>query len=312
MKRLWCFLFCVFIASTFLSPSLAQENKKDLPDRAILIAPEFYGVVVSREEPISLDVSVINKGKKDEFVSLEVAELPENWKAHFKTFTFGVTGLFLKSDSSKNVTLKVEPPKDIKGDTYQIKIKATTKDKALTSTADMFITIKGKESKEEENKLRINASYPVLRGPSDARFEFNIDVENKVDKEVVYNLSYEAPENWEVNFKPSYEEKYISSIRLKEDQQRSVSVEVRPMPLTPPGEYPIKVKIESQYAKGTITLTVNITGVHKLEIGTTSELLSLSAMRGSKTSMSFYLKNTGTAPLTNIQFLSIKPENWKV
>jgi len=306
-------IFIIAMLILLCSPQIfAQNGKKELPERSILIAPEFFGVVVNKDEPISLDVSVLNKGKKDEFVVLEVLDLPDNWKAHFKTFTFGVTGIFLKGDSSKNVTLKIEPPKDTKPGIYNIKVKASTKDKLLSSIADLSLQIKAKESEKEGENLRINASYPVLRGPSDARFEFNIDVENKVDREVVYALSYEAPENWEVNFKPSYEEKYISSIRLKEDQQRNVSVEVKPTPLASPGEYPIKVKVESPYAKGAITLTVNITGVHKLEMGTTNELLSLSALRGNKTGMSFYLKNTGTAPLTNIQFLSIKPENWKV
>lgn len=299
--------FCLLPLVTF-----SQENKKDLPERQILIAPEFFGVELNKDEPISLDVSLINRGKKDEFINLEIVELPPGWKAYFKTFTFGVTGVFLKGDSSKNITLKVEPDKQVKPGEYSLRLKATTKDKVHTSLADVSLKIKSKEEGKETEGVRINSSYPVLRGPSDARFEFNIDVENKVDREVVYALSYEAPENWEVNFKPGYEEKYISSIRLKEDQQRNVAVEVRPTPLTPPGEYPVKVKVESQYAKGSITLTVNITGVHKMEVGTTNELLSLTAMRGSKTSMSFYIKNTGTAPLTNIQFISIKPEAWKV
>lgn len=299
--------FCLLPLVTF-----SQESKKDLPERQILIAPEFFGVELNKDEPISLDVSLINRGKKDEFINLEIVELPPGWKAYFKTFTFGVTGVFLKGDSSKNITLKVEPDKQVKPGEYSLRLKATTKDKVHTSLADVSLKIKSKEEGKETEGVRINSSYPVLRGPSDARFEFNIDVENKVDREVVYALSYEAPENWEVNFKPGYEEKYISSIRLKEDQQRNVAVEVRPTPLTPPGEYPVKVKVESQYAKGSITLTVNITGVHKMEVGTTNELLSLTAMRGSKTSMSFYIKNTGTAPLTNIQFISIKPEAWKV
>lgn len=311
MKKLaFGVLFVAFCLLPFVT--FSQENKKDLPERQILIAPEFFGVELNKDEPISLDVSLINRGKKDEFINLEIVELPPGWKAYFKTFTFGVTGVFLKGDSSKNITLKVEPDKQVKPGEYSLRLKATTKDKVHTSLADVSLKIKSKEEGKETEGVRINSSYPVLRGPSDARFEFNIDVENKVDREVVYALSYEAPENWEVNFKPGYEEKYISSIRLKEDQQRNVAVEVRPTPLTPPGEYPVKVKVESQYAKGSITLTVNITGVHKMEVGTPNELLSLTAMRGSKTSMSFYIKNTGTAPLTNIQFISIKPEAWKV
>jgi len=70
--------------------------------------------------------------------------------------------------------------------------------------------------------------------------------------------------------------------------------------------------VSSPEAKGEATLTVALTGTHKLDAGTASGLLSLDAFRGERSNLSFYVKNSGSATLNNIQFLSFKPENWKV
>ncbi len=85
-------------------------------------------------------------------------------------------------------------------------------------------------------------------------------MENKTDKEAIFNLAYEAPKNWEVNFKPSYEVKYFSSLRIKKDQSQSMAVEVKPYVLADPGEYPILVKVSSDKAKGEVSLTVVLMG----------------------------------------------------
>ncbi len=311
-KGMLCGIVLLLLVMIFADVMAVENQQKQLPERGILLAPEYSGIMLSKDENTTVDVTVINKGKRDEFLNLEVLEVPNGWKAYFKTFSYGINGVFLKGDSSKNITLRIEPSKGARPGNYTLKLKASTKDNALTSTSELVVNIGQKTGEKEGETVKLITSYPVLRGPSDAKFEFNIDVENKLDKEILYSLSAEAPENWEVNFKPGWEEKYISSIRLKEDQQRSVTVVVKPSPTAVPDEYPIKVNVSSEYGKASTTLTVVITGVHKLDMGTTNDLLSLTTTRGTRTSMSFFIKNSGTAPLSNIQFLSLKPENWKV
>ena len=119
-------------------------------------------------------------------------------------------------------------------------------------------------------------------------------------------------ENWDINFKPAYEEKFISSLRLKENQSQTVAVEVKPSAQSAPGQYAVSVKVSAPEAKSEVALTVVLTGTYRLEAGTASGLLSLNALQGQKANLSFYVKNTGSAPLTNVQFLSVKPENWQL
>jgi uncharacterized membrane protein len=151
-----------------------------------------------------------------------------------------------------------------------------------------------------------------LRGPTDATFEFSLEVDNKLDKDKVYNLISKGPENWEVNFKPAYEDKFISSVRLEKNQSKSVAVEVKPYRLAEAGEYPINVRVGSGDAKAEAKLTVILTGTFKLEAGTPTGLLSLEAQKGKDANLSIYVKNIGSATNHNINFVSIKPENWKV
>ena len=91
-----------------------------------------------------------------------------------------------------------------------------------------------------------------------------------------------------------------------------MAVAVKPFPLAKPGEYPIRVKVSSPEAKGEVELTVVLTGTYKLDTGTATGLLSLNAVRGKEGNLSVYVKNSGSAVLNSVDFMSVKPENWKV
>jgi uncharacterized membrane protein len=152
----------------------------------------------------------------------------------------------------------------------------------------------------------------VLRGPSDANFEFSLEVDSKLDEDAVFDLMAQGPKGWEINFKPAYESKYISSLRIKSKQSSTVAVEVKPETGAQAGEYPINVRVSSGDANAEAKLTVILTGTYGLEVGTASGLLSLDARAGKPANVSFYVKNTGSAVNQDIKFMTFKPENWKV
>ena len=308
------FILCLLtgIISTSSVVAYGEENEKDLPPRAISVAPEYPSVVVSEGEDVSVDLTVRNGGRQGEIIDLALTSVPKGWKAWIKTYNFKVNGVFVESDSSKSLTLKAEPEEGTGVGSYVFPIKAGTKDGKLISLSELTITVESKKEEKKAKGVNITTSYPVLKGPTDGKFEFSIEVENKTDKEAIFNLAYEAPENWDVNFKPSYEDKYFSSLRIKKDQSQSMAVEVKPYALAEPGEYPIKVRVSSDKAQGEVVLMVLLTGTFKLDAGTADGLLSLNAYQGKSANISFYIRNNGSAMQSNIKFLSFKPENWKV
>jgi uncharacterized membrane protein len=311
---LWLFTLLTLL----LLPSLAgsaraqEERKRDLPPRAISIAPEYTGVVVPKGESLSLDLTVTNGGRQDESIEVSIPSVPQGWSARIKTYSFGVTGVHVASDKTKSLTLKLDPEKETAPGKYLFPIHAQTLDGRLTASSQIAVTVKEGEEKKEDKGVNITTSYPVLKGPTDAKFEFSLEVENKTDKEAIFNLNAQGPENWEINFKPTYEEKYFSSLRIKAGSSQSVAVSVKPYLLSEPGEYPIKVKVNSELARSEADLKVVLTGTYKIEMGTPTGLLSLNAVRGKEANISFYVKNTGSAPQHNVRFVSFKPENWKV
>ncbi|MFH0845473.1 MAG: NEW3 domain-containing protein [Pseudomonadota bacterium] len=301
-----------FIWSIHYSGSPVFAAEKELPPRGISVAPEYTGVILQQGEDVNIDLTVINFGRQAEDIDISLPSVPKGWTAWIKTYSYGVTGVHVESDKSKSLTLRAEQKEDIQPGKYTLTIKGQTTDGKLASSGHVVITVTEKVKEKKPKGVNLATSYPVLQGPTDAKFEFSLEVESKLEKDTIFNLTAQAPKDWEVNFKPAYEEKYISSLRIKADRSETMAVAVKPHPLAQPGKYAIKVKVSAEKAEAEVELVIVLTGTYKIEAGTADGLLSLNAMQGKKANLSFYVKNMGSATQNNVKFLSFKPENWKV
>jgi uncharacterized membrane protein len=296
-------------------PCFAQEPEEEKPERLISMAVEYPGIEVPLEEDVTMDIIFHNKGKSDENVDVWIAEAPEGWDTMIKTYKFTVTGVHVPSSETKSLTFDAEPDESVQPGKYEFRIEAQTRDGQFTMAETIVVTVKEKAEEEEprESKdIKLNTTYPVLRGPTDVKFEFSVEVTSDLDEDTVFDLFAEGPKDWEINFKPAYESKYISSLQIKANQSKNVSVEVKPALSAQAGEYPITMRVTSGEARAEIGLAVILTGTYKLEVGTTDGLLSLDARQGKPTSVSIYVQNAGSAENNNITFMTFKPENWKV
>ncbi len=308
--------FITFLALALLAfiagPAAAQsEAAKDTrPERGMSIYTEYSGLYVSPGEPVRMELTVDNKGKRDENIALKLTTVPKGWKASLKGPNYVVNEIPVPGGTTRTLTFSAEPDKTVKPGSYTFQIDAKTADGKLTSRQDLSVTVREKAPTSEE--IQVTTSYPVLRGQTDAKFEFALDVNNKAETDKTFNLSAQAPEKWEVNFKPSYEQKQISSFRIKSGSGQAVAVEVTPNKDATSGTYPVTVWVSSGDKKAEVKLTVVLTGIYKLEAGTPTGILSLDAFTGKASNLSVFVKNTGSATNRNISFSSFKPENWKV
>jgi uncharacterized membrane protein len=304
--------FSLLIGCLFLSSSaIAQDEKKDMrPERGIAVYPEYSGVTVTRGETVKMDLTVDNKGRADETIDVKFSQVPKGWKAMLRGGSYLVEGLFVSNGKAKTLALSLEPDKTLVPGTYVFEIDGKTVDGKLTSTAKLTVNVQPPTPGVED--IQITTSYPVLRGQTDAKFEFSLDVLNKLDSDRTFNLSAVGPEKWEINFKPAYEQKQISSLRIKGGQSQSVAVEVTPTKDALSGEYPILVRIGAGEKKAEVKVTVILTGIFKLDAGTPTGNLSLEAIAGKTSNFSIFVKNNGSAINRNITFSSFKPENWDV
>jgi uncharacterized membrane protein len=313
-NQIFLIVFLVVFGTMILSTvSIATAENAKLPARAISMAAEYPGVEIAKDEDVSLDIIFHNKGRKDEDVEVWIAEKPKGWQARIKTYRFTVTGIHVPSDEDKSLTFEANPEEGIKPGDYQFRINARTLDGKFKMSQTVTVKITDDEGKSKEPRgVKLSTSYPVIRGPSDATFEFSLEVDSKLDEDAVFDLLAQGPQGWDINFKPAYETKYISSLRIKSKQSTSVAVEVKPAMGAAAGEYPINVRISSGDANAQAELAVVLTGTYGLEVGTPSGLLSLDARQGRPANMSFYVRNTGSAKNSDIKFMTFKPENWKV
>jgi uncharacterized membrane protein len=309
-------IVCAMLALGLSPQAVWGTERKDpvnKPERSITMAPEYPGILAPQGKEISLDLNFINKGRSDETLDVRITQKPDGWKARIKTFRFAVTGIHVPADEKKNLTFEAVPDKDTPPGDYEFAIEALTRDGRLKINQKIRVTlVAAQESPPKDQGVKITTSYPVIRGPSDATFEFSLEVDSHLDKEAIFDLAAQGPKGWDVNFKPAYETKYITSIRLKADQNQTIAVEVKPGLNAKAGEYPIPVRVGAGDARTEAILTVVLTGTYALEAGTGSGLLSLEARPGKPSNVSFYVKNTGTAPNHDIKFMTFKPENWKV
>jgi uncharacterized membrane protein len=303
-------LLSCFLISTVVLAQDEKEKKDNRPERGIAVYPEYSGVVVSRGESVRMDLTLENKGRTDETIDVKITQIPKGWKASLKGGSFLVNGMFVPNGKSRTLALSLEPDKSIRPGDYSFRIEGKTSDGKFASDQPLTVTVQERAASADD--IQITTSYPVLRGQTDATFEFSLDVMNKSEADRTMNLSAVGPEKWEINFKPAYETKQISSFRVKGGQSQSVAVTVGPPKDAKSGEYPVSVTVTSGEKKAQVKLTVVLTGIYKLDAGTPTGILSLEAMPGKASIASLFVKNTGSAVQRNVSFSSFKPENWEV
>jgi uncharacterized membrane protein len=310
-KRFAIPLIALVLMLTLPTLLLAQEEKKDLrPERGIAVYPEYSGVTVPKGETVRMDLTLDNRGRTDETIDVKIAEIPKGWKASLRGGGYMVSGLFVPNGKTRTLSLNLEPEKTVGVGTYVFVIDGRTSDGKFTTSQKLMVTVEEKKAGPED--IQVTTSYPVLKGQTDATFEFSLEVQNKSDRDRTFNISATGPQNWDINFKPAYESKQISSFQVKGNQNQTITVQVNPAKDARAGEYPILVKIASGDKQVESKLQVILTGIYKIDAGTPTGILSLDAVAGEKANFSLFVKNTGSAVQQNITFSSFKPENWEV
>jgi len=300
--------FCLFGLSA--AQEKEQKEKDTRPERGFAIYTEYSGIFVPPGEPVRMELTIENKGKRDEDIALKLPTVPKGWKASIKGPNYLVNEIPVPGGKSRTLTFAAEAEKGMKPGSYLFQVDAQTADGKFTSSQKIDVTVREKTAFAED--ITVTTSYPVLRGQTDSRFEFSLEINNKGETDRTINLGAQAPEKWETNFKPAYEQKQISSFRIKGGQSQTVAVEVAPPKDATSGTYPINVSVTSGEKKAEIKLSVILTGIYKLDAGTPTGLLSLDAFTGKPANMSLFVRNTGSAVNRNLTLSSFKPENWKV
>ncbi|MCD6339521.1 MAG: hypothetical protein J7M29_09115 [Verrucomicrobia bacterium] len=301
-------------AALFAATAAESKSKADMPERSVVVAFQYPSVKLTPEDTVSADLLVKNRGKKDETVLLEVAGKPKDWTVEIKRYGTVIGGIFVGSGEDATLTVSARPKdknvKRLPPGEYRITVNGWTEDGVIQQRTSL--TVRVEQEKSGPAKVTIETSYPVLEGASDEQFQFSLDVRNDTDQDAVFNFRAAAPEGWQTSFKPAYESKQISSLKIEANSSKTIEFEVKPPYKAKAGEYVFKVTVEGPKAKAEKELKVVLTGTYELKVGTPTGLLSVVTERGKEANVTILVQNTGSAPQREITFTALKPENWKV
>ena len=122
-------IFILGLIITLLrDPAYAKMEDEKKPERLIIMAAEYPGVVVPVDEDVSMDLTFYNKGRSSEDVDVWIEKKAAGWKARIKTYKYTVTGAHVPSGDDKRLTFEAKPDKDVKPGKYEFLVKAQTRD----------------------------------------------------------------------------------------------------------------------------------------------------------------------------------------
>ena len=273
------FVAMIFLASSdFVTAAERDEGAAEAgPGRGIEIFTEFSGVTVGVGEQVRMNLILVNKGKVDETIDVRLTKAPKGWKTSIKGGDYVVSGLYVPAGKTKNVALELDPGKAIGPGTYVFGFAASTADGVFSATHSLTVLVEPRAAAGGD--ILVTTAYPVLKGPTDSKFEFSLEVQNKSEADRIFNFFASGPKDWEFNIKPAYEEKQVSTFTIKGRQSQTASIQVTPARDAAPGEYPILVQVGAGDRKVDLKLSVVLTGIYKLDAGTPTGLLCFGPCR---------------------------------
>lgn len=278
--------------------AIAQETP------GIELSAPFPGVVVEAGDTASFDVRVESDVRRT--IDVSVTGLPEGWSASIRGGGTDISRVTAgPDDGAVSVNLGVIVPLGATEGEQTLQVVAESG--GQRSVLDLLITVRAGIGGE----VLLVPEFPGLRGPADATFTFNVEVENQTADQVQLELAATGPEGWRVEARPSGESQ-ASTVTVDAGGRQQATVEARPPISVDSGDYEIVLSASGAGVEAETPLTVRITGDLALEISTPDQRLNASVTAGEEASIPLVVVNTGTAALNNIQLNATAPRGWEV
>jgi uncharacterized membrane protein len=272
--------------------------------RGLGFSTPYPSQTVRAGETQTLVLSLRNFGLPPQVVSLSVLEAPRGWRLTFLGGGRRITSVYVGPDQEATVTLRIEPPADLRPGTYRFRLLARGPD--ASRELPLALTL----GTEAPRRLDLEAELPVLRGAPTASFRYRLTLRNESDQDVLVNIDAQTPQGFQVTF--SVFGQQVASIPLKAGESRDIDAEVAVPQRAAAGTYPIVVRAASGDARASVDLRLEITGRPQLSVTGPEGRLSGRAVAGRDSPVRVIIKNTGSAPARNVTLSSFPPSGWQV
>ena len=298
----------MMVASLSLASVSASLAKDPSPEaiKGLYLTTDFPAVQIRAGEETTLPLTIYNYGLPPQRTALTIADKPADWKADVEGSGKPVSAAFVDYDGRANLNLKLNIPATAKAGDYKIIIQADGDD------AKSSLPISIKLAEPVAAKLTATPKFPVLRGSPKSSFDFNVAVKNESGADMTVNLRVDAPSGFTTTFKEGYSTQEITSLSIKANESKDITVAVKPAPRAPAGETPILLAIAGDKASVQAKLALDISGQPAITVTGQDERLSGEATAGQERSIPLIIRNNGTASARGVSLSATPPSGWKI
>ncbi|WP_449047278.1 COG1470 family protein [Parapedobacter sp.] len=261
----------------------------------------YTKISVPPGESIDYSVDVINNGGGIRNADLTVSGLPEGWSYELTSGGWTVEQLSVLPREKKNISFKVQVPYKVEKGTYQFRLTARG-----ASSLPLTVVV----SEQGSFKSEFNTDQANMEGAANSSFTFNATLRNPSSEAQVYGLRAQVPQGWNALFRANG--KQVSSVKVDPNQTQNITIELDPPDQLGAGKYKVPVVASASGMSSNLELEVVITGSYNLELTTPTGRLSTSITAGGDEKVELLVKNTGSAPLKNVEMKSSTPVDWTV
>lgn len=274
--------------------------------KGLWLVTDYPAITVQAGGTASIRMKLQNSGLPPERTALSIQGVPAGWKAQLLGGGQPVEAAMPFTNDSVSIELRVDVPADLTSGSYNLTVQA--KGESQSASLPLQVSL----GRELPAKLELKPKLPSLKGTIKASFDYEFSVKNASGKNLLINLSAQAPTNFRTSFTENYGSQEINSIPVDAGQSKDLKFKVQLPGDASAGDYDLMVQASTEGANAEMPLALQATGQSKLHLTGKSERLSAAAEAGKVTQVQLELSNDGTAPIENVNLSSTPPPDWKI
>ena len=274
--------------------------------KGLWLTTDYPSVTARGGDSTTVKIKLQNYGLPPEKVALSVEGVPDGWKAMILGGGAPVSSAMPATDDNVPLSLRIDTPTGLTSGTQTITLRARSADGSAAIPIDVTI------GQALPAKLVLKAKNPSLIGNAKTSFEFQFNVANKSDRDLIVKFAAQAPRGFQTSFMEGYGTQEISSIPIEAGKDKDLKVKVQPPSQVAAASYPISIQVSAEDATADASMVMQITGQPQLKITGQDGRLSTTAVAGTASPVALTLSNDGSAPAQDISITASPPTDWKV
>jgi uncharacterized membrane protein len=230
--------------------------------------------------------------------------MPEGWNATFRGGGRIIHSVFVETDSSETINLRLDPPENPESGELSFVVLA----QGNRRKAELPLTLSVQE--KVPAGLSFTTDLPVIKGSPTTTFRYTAKLENTGDEDLTVNMQADAPAGFLTKFKVSGQD--VTNFPLGANQTKTINIELDPIIEMAAKTYYFTIYSSGGDLEASLDLAAEVTGQQELSVTGLDGRLSGEANAGKETPLQIRVRNTGTAAAQGVEMSATAPSGWTV